>query len=84
MERAIKNSFIEKWVKHKNKQGASIDILHSELVGFCPTCGSPYNNTEPFCTICGKVLDEALTGDWLDEAMESYNRYHPLNYAPDQ
>lgn len=29
------------------------------------------------------MLDETLTGKWLDEAMESYNRYHPLNYAPD-
>lgn len=83
MEKAIKNPFIEKWVKHKNEQGASIDILHPEPVGFCPACGSPYNNTEPFCMICGKVLDEALTGDLLDEAMESYNRYHPSNYAPD-
>lgn len=46
MEKAVKNPFIEKWVKHKNEQGASIDILHPELVGFFPACGSPYNNTE--------------------------------------
>ncbi len=83
MEKAIKNPFIEKWVKHKNEQGACIDLRNPELIGFCPACGNPYNNTEPFCSICGKVLDETLTGEWLDEAMVSFNRYHPSNYAPD-
>ena len=82
MEKAVKKPFIEKCVKHKNEQGASIDILHPELVGFCPACGSPYNNTEPFCSICGKVQDETLTGEWLDETMVSFNKYHPSNYAP--
>lgn len=83
MEKAVKNPFIEKWLKYKNEHGASIDIRNPEIIGCCPECGTHYNNTEPFCFICGKVLDETLTGEWLDEAMESYNRYHPLNYAPD-
>ncbi len=67
MEKAIKNAFIEKWVKYKNEQGASIDLHNPEIIGCCPECGTHYYNTEPFCSTCGKVLDETLTGKWLDE-----------------